>query len=71
MKDNTRTPEAKAKTLKRKQEIRDKRRQYVEADNAFACLLTYMNGGEQHDRQTNRIKTDNERTIRTSQKLSK
>lgn len=65
MKDSTRTPEAKAKTLKRKQEIRDKRRQYVAADNAFACLLTYMNGGEQHE-QNDRSKTGRNRSNSSS-----
>lgn len=65
MKDNTRTPEAKAKTLKRRQERGDKRRQYIEADNAFACLLSYMNGGEQHE-QNNRCKADHSRGNRNA-----
>lgn len=65
MKDHTRTPEAKAKTLKRRQERGNKRRQYIEADNAFACLLTYMNGGEQHE-QNNRSKADRNRGNRTT-----
>lgn len=63
MKDNTRTPEAKAKTLKRRRERDDKRRQFIKADNAFACLMTYMKGGERNE-QNNRSKTDNRRSHR-------